>query len=91
MHIPQDRLAVLHQGREGNLFFYLDQIPVRRIDDPEEAGRFLQDSENYLLIEEKHRKEISGISPDQILLQENPSPFKQNDSERFSLIQGRSG
>ncbi len=90
MHIPQDHLAVLHQWREGNLYFYLDQIPVRRIDDPEEAGRFLQNPENYLLIEEKHKKEISGISPDQILLQETPSPFKQDDAERFSLIRGRS-
>jgi len=91
MKIPRERLAVLHQWRQGNLYFYLKQIPIRRIEQPKEARAFLSDSENRLIVEGKDFREIGGRDNLRILLSEALPPFKKDDGERFFLVSGNQG
>lgn len=91
MEIPRERLAVLHQWRQGNLYFYLKQIPIRRIEQPKAALAFLSDPENHLIVEGKSFGEIGGRDNLRILLSEASSPFKKDDGERFFLATGKQG
>ncbi len=91
MEIPRERLAVLHQWRQGNLYFYLDEIPIRRIEEAEEARRFLEIPDNRLIVEKKNFSELGGGDHFLTLIEENSSPFKKDDGERFLLVAGKQG
>jgi 4-amino-4-deoxy-L-arabinose transferase-like glycosyltransferase len=89
MKLPRERLAVLHQWRQGNLYFYLEKIPIRRIEDPAKAEQFLSDSENRLIVEEKDLKTIGRPTSYKVLLREARPSFEKRDPERFLLISGK--
>ncbi|NOY53459.1 MAG: phospholipid carrier-dependent glycosyltransferase [Deltaproteobacteria bacterium] len=91
LEIPRERLAVLHQWRQGNLYFYLKEIPILRIEEPAKAGGFLADPANRLIVEGKDLREIGGRKDLQVLLSEASPPFKKNDRKRFFLVAGRKG
>ncbi len=88
LHIPGGRLAVLHQWRQGNLYFYLDRIPIRRFERPDSARRYLRDPKNRLLIEAKDIEQVGGLDSVVVLMQQAPSGGKRKDLKRFLLIAG---
>lgn len=89
MKLPRERLAVLHQWRQGNLYFYLEGIPIRRIEDPEQAKVFLADPANRLLIEARDMTEIGGTQPYEIVVEEESTLLEKDALKKFYLIRGK--